>query len=663
MKIPFLRKLFQEDDYIVSYNADGSVNSDDVLRKHDKESDFRKLTGFWMTLVIAVSAVFIGYHLITSRIGTPIVMKHRAIHLGFILFLIFLYYPATKKSRRDRPTLVDIGLMIVTLITSIYTVQNVVPFVVRGGVTLPSDIFFGTITALLVLEATRRVVGKGLMILAIIFIIYAYVGRYIPGVFSHRGYSFSRIVYQLYLTGGGIFGIPLGVSSTYLIIFIVLGALLDVSGLGKLFNDLAMNLGGRTVGGPAKVAVIASALMGTISGSAATNVATTGAFTIPLMKKVGYRPFFAGAVEAAASTGGQIMPPIMGTVAFIMAEYLGVPYGKIALAAIIPALLYFSGVFFQIDLRARKIGLRGLRKEEIPNAIQTVKRYGHMIIPVFVLVYFLIEGYTPLYAAFYACVLTWLLSNIREETRLGLRGLKKMAVGAARSTLSVGIAMAAAGFIVAVLSMTGIGVILADNIVLISNGILFIALLLTMVVSIVLGMGLPTSACYIIAATISVPILTQMDVPAFQAHFFVLYYAVISTITPPVALSSYVGAGMAGADPNKVGIAAFRLALAAFIIPFFFVYNPAMLLIAPNKLIIAWAALTGLFGTFLLAVSLEGYLLASLPIWLRVVCFAAALSLMAPGIISDIAGVVLVAVLAVGIFYIRKKKAPQTIAQ
>jgi len=657
LKIPLLSKFFEDDDYVVKYNDDGTVNSDDVLRKHDKESDYRKLSGYWLTLVIIISCVFIGYHLITSRIGTPIVMKHRAIFLGFVLFLTWAYYPATKKSRKDQPSLCDIGLMIVTVITTVYTVLNVEPFVARGGVMLSTDLIFGGITSLLVLEATRRVVGKGLMILAMIFMVYAYVGSYIPGVFSHRGYSVSRIIYQFYLTGGGIFGIPLGVASTYLIIFILLGALLDISGLGKLFNDVALNIGGRSVGGPAKVSVIASALMGTISGSAATNVATTGAFTIPLMKKVGYRPFFAGAVEAAASTGGQIMPPIMGTVAFIMAEYLGVAYGKIALAAIIPAILYFSGVFFQIDLRARKIGLRGLKKEEIPNAKETVKRYGHMILPVIVLVYFLIKGFTPLYAAFYACILTWALSFVRKETRIGPKQLKNVCVNAARSTLSVGIAMAAAGFIVAVLSMTGIGVILADNIVLISNGVLFIALLLTMVVSIVLGMGLPTSACYIIAATIAVPILTKMDVPAFQAHFFVLYYAVISTITPPVALSSYVGAGMAGADPNKVGIAAFRLALAAFIIPFFFVYNPAMLLIAPNWMIIAWATLTGMIGTFLLAVSLEGYLLVLLPIWLRITSFIAAIILMAPGLTSDIVGIVLVCILIGSVFLLRKKSA------
>jgi len=645
----------KKEDYIVKRNADGSIDGEEILRERDQESKFRKLSGIWKTIIMIVSCIFIGYQMITARIGTPIYMKHVAIHLGFIMFLIFAYYPATKKSDKTKPTILDTALIIITVVATIYTTLNVEPFNARSGVALPSDLIFGAITCLLVLEATRRVVGNSLVILAGVFLMYAYFGRYFPGVFAHRGYSIGRIIYQMYLTGQGIFGIPLGVSAGYLVVFIVLAALLDSSGLGKLFNDAALAVGGRLKGGPAKVSVIASALCGTISGSAATNVATTGAFTIPLMKKCGYKAYFAGAVEAAASTGGQIMPPIMGTVAFIMAEYLGVSYGTVAMAAVIPALLYFSGVFFQVDARARKIGLTGLSKEEIPNLLDTIKKYGHMIIPMIALVYFLMDGFSPVYAAFYASVLTWALSLLRKETRLLGAGLADMSVKAARSALSVGIAMATAGFIVAVLSMTGIGVILADNIVLLSQGHLFIALLLTMVVSIILGMGLPTSACYIIAASIAVPILTKMGVPPFQAHFFVLYFSVISTVTPPVALASYVAAGMSGANTNQVGLAAFRLALAAFIIPFFFIYNPAMLLIADNTMTIIWATVTALFGTYLLALALEGYFLVHLPLWTRVISFAAAILLMTPGLTTDIIGAVLVAVMGLTIYTIRKK--------
>jgi TRAP transporter 4TM/12TM fusion protein len=657
LKIPFLSKFSdtKKEDYVLKRNADGTIDGEEILRDRDQESSFRKLLGSWKTIVMIVSCIFIGYQMITARIGTPIYMKHLGIHLGFILFLIFTYYPATKKSDKEKPTLIDIGLMLITVAATVYTVYNVEPFNLRSGVALMPDYIFGAITCLLVLEATRRVVGNSLVILAAVFLIYAYFGRYFPGVLNHRGYNIERIIYQMYLTGQGIFGIPLSVSAGYLVVFIVLAALLDSSGLGKLFNDAALAIGGRTVGGPAKVSVIASALCGTISGSAATNVATTGAFTIPLMKKCGYKAYFAGAVEAAASTGGQIMPPIMGTVAFIMAEYLGVSYGSIAMAAIIPALLYFSGVFFQVDIRARKIGLKGLSKEEIPNLMETIKKYGHMIIPMIVLVYFLMDGFSPVYAAFYASVITWVLSLLRKETRLLGKGLVDMCVKASRSALSVGIAMATAGFIVAVLSMTGIGVILADNIVLLSGGHLFIALLLTMIVSIILGMGLPTSACYIIASSISVPILTKMGVAPFQAHFFVLYFSVISTVTPPVALASYVAAGMSGASTTKVGYAAFRLALAAFIIPFFFIYNPAMLLIADSSMTIVWATITALFGTYLLALALEGYFLVHLPMWTRFISFVAAILLMTPGLSTDLIGAALVAIMGVTIFIIRKK--------
>lgn len=610
-----------------------------VLEKVDVESRYRKsFSPFWTQIILAISVVFILYHLVTSGIGTPEIMKHRVIHVGFVLGLVWLYYPARRKSPAEKPSIVDILLFVITAATTIYTVIARDAFLVRGGIATTMDNIAGAIVILLVLEACRRAVGPQLLILCIIFLLYAWGGRYIPGVLSHRGYTLRRIIYQMYLTGQGIYGLPIGVSSTYLVIFIILGSILEKSGLGKLFNDLSLGLGGRLTGGPAKVAVVASALIGTISGSAASNVATTGAFTIPLMKKIGYKPYFAGAVEAAASTGGQIMPPIMGSAAFIMAEFLGIKYLSIAAAAIIPALLYFASVFFQIDLRARSIGLRGLSKNELPDVKKTVLRYGHMVIPIFVLVLLMIEGRTPLYAAFYTVLVTVGLSWFRKETRIGLKEAKIVAVNSARSTLSIGVAMANAGFVVAVLSMTGIGIILADNIVAISGGHLMIALILCMVVSIILGMGLPTSACYVIAASIAVPILTKMGVAPFQAHFFIFYYACLSTITPPVALAAYVGAGLAGAKSSQVGWTAFKLALAGFIVPFFFVYSPAMLLIADSWTQIVWAAVTGLAGTALLAVAIEGYLSIKLPLWLRPVFFAAALLMITPGVSTDMIG-------------------------
>ncbi len=627
-----------------------------VLRKATKECSYRtEMAPFWTTAIIVLSCVFILYHLITSRFGMPPMFKHRAIHLGFILCLVWMYYPASKRSIQSRPSAVDMVLIAASIAVCGYTVINVDAFALRGGVALQRDYYFGAVAILLVLEACRRVAGKGLLILAIVFLLYAFLGRHIPGVLSHRGYTIQRIIYQMYLTTEGIYGLPIGIAATYLVLFIVFSSFLEKSGLGTLFNDVSLALGGRLVGGPAKVAVIGSGLVGMISGSAATNVATSGAFTIPLMKKIGYKPYFAGAIEAAASTGGQIMPPIMGTGAFIMAEFLGVPYISIAAAAVIPAVLYFAAVFFQVDLRARKIGLKGMAKEDIPDVKKTIMRYGHMFLPIVILVVLLMQHFTPLYAAFYSIVVTWLLSFLRKETRMGVDKLIPLAVSSARSCLSLSVAMANAGFVVAVLSMTGIGIILADNIVALSHGSLFITLVLCMVVSIVLGMGLPTSACYIIAATIAVPILHEMKVPGLQAHFFVFYFACLSTVTPPVALASYVAAGMSGAGTNEVGWAAFKLALAGFIVPFFFIYAPAILLVADSAAVIAWAAISGLLGAALLSVAVEGFLFIRIPWLLRIVFFAAALSLIAPGLTSDMIGFGLTAAGIAGTLILRKK--------
>ncbi len=504
------------DETCISLEGKTAPDGEEVMRKIDRESRFRKnMQGFWKYSLIVVSCIFIAYHLITSRFGMPPAFQHRAIHLGFILTLVWMYYPAGQKSITTRPSYIDMGLIVLTVGLTIFTYFNIDALALRAGRAVSADYIYGAFYLLLVLEACRRVSGPGLLALAIIFLLYAYLGPYMPGVLSHRGYSVHRLIYQMYLTTQGIFGQPIGIAATYLVLFIVFSNLLGKSGLGSLFNDLAMAIGGGLTGGPAKVAVLASALVGMINGSSATNVATSGAFTIPLMKRVGYKPYFAGAVEAAASTGGQIMPPIMGTVAFIMAEFLGISYLTIAGAALIPAILYFAAVFFQIDLRARKIGLQGVCREDMPSVSKALKTYGHMIIPIFVLIYLLFEGYTPIYAAFYSCVFTWVLSLFRKETRMGVKELVDLSVTSARACVSLSVAMANAGFVVGVLSMTGIGIILADNIVALSHGSLLITLFLTMVVSIILGMGLPTSACYIIAASIAVPILREMGVVSF----------------------------------------------------------------------------------------------------------------------------------------------------
>ncbi len=639
-------------------------DADEMLEDVEAEFNYRKqIEPFWMLFITVVSILFIGYHMVTAGIGLPEIFKHRAVHLGFLLSLTWLYFPANKKSPRGRPSNLDIVLFVLSVAVSIMTVINRDAYLLRSGILNLNDYILGTITMLLVLEATRRTVGGQMLWISIICLIYMWAGPYMPGVFSHRGQSVKRIIQSIYMGGEGIFGMPLGVSSTYLIIFVILAAILDKSGLGKLFNDLALGLGGRFSGGPAKVAVVASALTGTISGSAASNVATTGAFTIPLMKKIGYPATFAGAVEAAASTGGQIMPPIMGSAAFIMAEYLGIPYLTIAVAGLIPALLYFTSVYFQVDFRAKSLGLRGLDKSEMPDVKKTVLRYGQMILPMIVLIWLMGEGRTPLYSAFYAVCLTIILSWFRKETRIGLKEAKIVAISSARTSVAIGISMAAAGFMIAAFASTGLGIILADSIVAISGGSVIIVLILTMIVAIILGLGLPTSACYVITASICAPILIKVGLNPFLAHFFVFYYSCLSTVTPPIALAAYVAAGIANANTDKVGWMAFRLALAGFIVPFFFIYSPAMVLMGPDGTMLSASAISiviavvsGLVGTWFLAASVEGFLIIKYPMWLRAPIFVAAILFIDPRLSTSLIGIVVAGISILIILFIKKKR-------
>ncbi|HEY9053815.1 MAG TPA: TRAP transporter permease [Rectinemataceae bacterium] len=641
-----------------------SNDADEILEDVEAEFNYRKkIEPFWMTVILVVSALFVGYHMVTAGIGIPEVYKHRSIHLGFLLVLCWLYFPARKGSPRGKPSAMDLALAVVSLAVTVLTVINRDAYLLRGGVLAIQDYVVGSIVMLLVLEATRRTVGGQMLWISIICLVYMWAGPYIPGVFSHRGLSVRRIIQAIYTGGEGIFGMPLGVSSTYLIIFVILAAILDKSGLGKLFNDLALGLGGRFSGGPAKVAVVASALTGTISGSAASNVATTGAFTIPLMKKIGYQANFAGAVEAAASTGGQIMPPIMGSAAFIMAEYLGIPYLTIAAAGIIPALFYFASVYFQVDFRAKNLGLRGLDKSEMPDVKKTVLRYGQMILPMVVLIWLMGQGRTPLFSAFYAVCLTVLLSWFRKETRILLPEAKAVAISSARTSVSIGISMAAAGFMIAAFASTGLGIVLADSIVAISKGSLIIVLILTMIVAIILGLGLPTSACYVITASICAPILIKVGLNPFLAHFFVFYFSCLSTVTPPIALAAYVAAGIANANTDKVGWAAFRLALAGFIVPFFFIYSPAMVLMGTDGamlsagfLSVVIAVVSGLVGTWFLAASIEGYLFIKYPTWLRVPLFAAAMLLIDPKLTTSLIGISIALLSILIILGIKRKR-------
>jgi len=407
---------------------------------------------------------------------------------------------------------------------------------------------------------------------------------------------------------------------------------------------------GRSPGGPGKVAIVASGLLGTISGSAVANVATTGAFTIPLMKSVGYRPAFAGAVEAVASTGGQIMPPVMGAAAFVMAEFLGLKYSQIMLAAILPAVLYYIAVFVVVHFEALKTGLLGLPKDQLPDMKTLLRTRGHLITPLVVIIYLLMKGRTPLYAAFYGIIIAVVVSWIRPDTRLTFSGLINALEGGARGAVSTGIACAVVGNIVGITSLTGLGLVVGDNIITLAGGNIFMTFMLAMIVSIILGMGLPTTACYIVAATIAGPALIKLGVEPLQAHMFVFYFACLSNLTPPVALAAYTGAGIAGANPATVGWLAFRMALAGFIIPYIFVYNPQLLLMGGSNLEIIQACITSIIGVVGLAGFVQAYFMGNLNMVQRVILLVGALSLMIPGLITDIIGFA-----SLGVIYLWQK--------
>ena len=614
----------------------GEQEVEEVLAKYDTESRYRKYAGGMSVLITAIAVAMSSFHMYTAGFGTLMSMKQRSVHLTFLFLLTFFLYPANSKSLK-RMTIFDGIWLIASVCSSLYLLLFFDAFAIRGTA-IPRDIYMGIVLVICVLEGARRTVGKELSILSLVFLAYGFFGQHIPGLLGHTGFTYRRIVYHLYLSSEGIFGIALGVSATFIFLFILFGAFLGETGMAELINKLSMALAGRSPGGPGKVAVVASALMGTINGSAVANVVTTGAFTIPLMKNVGYKSHFAGAVEAVASTGGQIMPPVMGAAAFVMAEFLGVPYSTIMIAAILPAMLYYLAVFFMVHLEAVKTGLKGLPKEMLPNAWDVLKAKGHLIIPLVVIVRLLVSGRTPLYSAFYGIVWTIGCSWLRKETRLTPRGFIKAMDSGARGAVGVGMACAVVGIIIGITSLTGLGLVIGDNILKLAGGNLFMTFFLAMVVSIILGMGLPSTACYIVGATIAAPALTKLGVPPLAAHMFVFYFSCLSNVTPPVALAAYAGAGIAKASPAKVGWTAFRLAIPGFIIPFMFVYHPVLLFIGGTPLEIVLAVITSIIGVLALGCSLQNYMFERTNLFQRIALFGAALVLLQPGALTDLIG-------------------------
>ena len=624
-------------------NAKNEELAQKVLKEYSKESDTMNYMGFMAKIVTAIAISFSLFQLYTAIFGVLDAQLQRAVHLSFGMALAFLLYPTRKSWSREKIHPLDAALAIIGAATPLYIVYAYGELVLRAGTVTSADLIFGIVGIITVIEATRRVVGLPMVIVVLFFLTYAFLGPYMPSLIAHRGLNANQLVSHLYFTTEGIFGIPLGVSSTFIFLFILFGAYLEVTGLGKFFIDLANSIAGWASGGPAKVAVLSSGLMGTVSGSSVANVVGTGSLTIPMMKKLGYHKNFAGAVEAAASTGGQLMPPVMGAAAFLMAEFVGVPYVDIVKAAAIPALLYFLGVWLGVHFEAKRNHLKGIPREKLPKISEILKERGHLAIPLIVIVYLLVTGYTPMRAALVAIFLSIICSSLRKSTRMKpieiVNGLEKGAKGA----LGVLVACASAGIIIGVVTKTGMGLKLASSLIELSGGALLPSLFFTMITAIVLGMGVPTTANYVITSTVAAPALLQIGVPILSAHMFVFYFGIIADVTPPVALAAFAGAGISGGNALRTGVNASKLAIAAFIIPYIFVMSPELLLQSGNIFVTLSALITAVVGMIAISASLIGYFRDYTTKLERIILFISGLLMVVPESFTDLIGIFLMA--------------------
>jgi TRAP transporter 4TM/12TM fusion protein len=627
------------------------LSAEEILRKYDKESDKRELTGIWNTIINAICIVFCIFQVYTAAFGILDAQLQRAIHLAFGFALVFLLYPMRQSWSRKEMNWIDVGFAVVGVAVSMYIVVFYHDLVLRAGMNNETDYIIALIGTLLVIEGARRVVGWPMITIAILFVLYGLFGRMLPGIIAHRGLGLHELVNYLYYTTEGIFGTPMGVSSTFIYLFILFGAYLETTGLGKFFIDISNAIAGWASGGPAKVAVISSALEGTVSGSSVANVVGSGSFTIPMMKKLGYGKDFAGAVEAAASTGGQLMPPVMGAAAFLMAEFVGVPYMEVVKAGVIPAILYFTGIWLGVHFEAKKLGLKGMSRDEMPSYKSIFVERGHLIIPLIAIIYFLTNGYTPMRAALVGIVLAIVSSCLRKSTRITFKDFVNGMINGSKGILGVLIACATAGIIIGVVTKTGVGLKMATALLDLAGGHLMPAMVFTMLTSLILGMGVPTTANYVITSTIAAPALIQMDVPVLAAHMFVFYFGIVADITPPVALAAYAGSGISGGDPLRTGINASKLAIAAFIIPYIFVLSPEILMINATPFGVIFSCCTAILGMVGVAAAMGAYFTRHLNFLQRCLFFFGGLGLIDPGLYTDVAGVVL---MAIGYLWSRK---------
>ena len=625
----------------------------------------RRLSGPLLYISTGIALGMSCFQLYTAMFGTLTGMLQRSVHLCFAVILCFLFFPINKKSRTGTIPIYDLIFAALGGWAALYITVFYADLVQRTGNPTTLDMIMGVITILCVLEGARRAVGFPLALIGGLFIIYAFIGPYLPDIFAHRGYSVRRVVDHLYLTMEGIFGVPLWVSSTFVFAFVLFGAILEKTGAMDYFMRLAFSLVGHTRGGPAKVAVVSSAFMGTISGSGIANVVTTGSVTIPLMKRLGFKPEIAGAIETAASGNGQLMPPVMGAAAFIMAEFLGISYLSVVVAAILPAVIDQLALLGAVHLLSVKFGLKGMPRKELPKFFPILIRGTHFLVPLGVLLYYLIvKRATPLTSAAMAIGATIIIFFIQSlmvfpgrgheggqktdiKNRISRIPLKAFILNmgeamykAARMMAGIGATCACAGIVVGVVTLTGAGLNMTNIVVGLSGGNIFLGLFITMIACLVLGMGVPTTANYVIMATIMAPAMKALnpDVPIIAIHLFVFYFGILADGTPPVCVGAYAAAGVAGADPLKTGVNAFKLDMRTFLLPYMFITAPQMLLINTNFIEAAWIFVSASIGMYALAASMQGFLLTDLKWYERLILFGSAISLVKPGLITDALG-------------------------
>lgn len=618
----------------------------------------RNLTGTPAVILTVFAVATSLFHLYANSIGFVPEMQKCTIHIACLLFMAFYLYPLSKRGKKSKgnPQWHDYLLAIAGFGCAIYVAFRFNPDFAKFGVSNPIDVVMAALTVLLILEAARRTLGPIIPIISLLFLLYALFSSHMPGAFHFPSTSFSRLMYRLYLTTEGIWSTLVNTSSTYIFLFILFGSFLQLSGGSAAFNDIGYAIGGRMRGGPAQVAVVSSALMGSISGSAVANVMTTGAFSIPLMKRVGYSPEFAGGVEAAASTGGVIMPPVMGAVAFLMASTLGESYTTIIKSAILPAVLYYVGIAMSVDLEAQKRNLQGLPKESLPTLKDVLIKRGVYLLPIVGIIIVLVMGKTALFAGYLGISLAIMSSWLRKETRMGWRQILAALEAGAKGAITVGIACAACSFIVTVCTLTGLGSTLALNIMTLSRGIPFLALLLIAVIILFMSMGMPGNAVYIVVAVVATPALQKFGFDLIAIHFFIMWIGTMSNMTPPVCMASYAASSIAGGSLTKTALNGLKLAASGLIVPFMFIYNPSMLMQNVTVFGYIWVFITSTVGVIALAMALHGYWRIQIPWPVRIILFGAAITLINPTLITDAIGIALLSVSIVIILLVQKGK-------